>query len=279
MNNFSDSTGGTPGKPSATKKRPTMHKWLTYGLLCIVMCGVGCKGNRTEHSDPAAEPDSTEHTDSVRIRSIHEECWNYSRGKYRELSYTETIEYESNGQEKCLTIKYGNGSSSVTTYVYEDGRPVERNQKTSDGQTFTVTYGYDEDGRVQTLSDVSRTKPIERYEYNGQGLMEWKYSYDGESDSPIFANRYEYDDKGHMSLELQYNDNGEELQERHIFEYDDKGYLRKEEFLGRFDGDIHITYEYTAFDEEGNWTECIKTEKHDDGNEYKSKTIRKYTYQ
>ncbi len=255
-----------------------MSKWLTLGVFCVLLCVVGCGGNQTGKDSAQTHTDSTGKAVKARIKIIREECWNYSRGDYRELSYREVVEYLENGLEKSLKIKDGNGASSVTTFTYKDGRLATRRQATADGQAYSVSYAYDKDGRVKHVSDVSRPKPIERYEYNDEGQVTWKYSYDGESDNPMYANRYEYDKDGHLSLETQYNENGEELQERHTLQYGSDGLLHKEEFIGRFDGDISVTYEYTEFDGEGNWTECLKAEKHDNGDEYKSRTTREYVY-
>lgn len=260
------------------KQEQTMSKWLTYGVLCVMLCTVGCGGKHTGLEDKQTDADSSESIGKAKIKSIHEECWNFSRGSYGELSYKETIEYHENGLEKSLRIKYGNGTSSVTTFIYKDGRLATRKQTMTDGQSFSICYAYDDNGRVKQISDASRNNPIERYEYNEKGQITWKYSYDGESDNPLYANHYEYDKDGHLSLETQYNENGEELLEKHTLLYGEDGLLHKEEFLGRFDGDISITYEYTDFDDEGNWTICIKREIHDDGNEYKSETVRKYIY-
>ncbi len=258
-----------------------MRKILTYieaCTLCMVVCITGCNGGNA--AKESVDTDSCTVTDSsiVRIKSIHEECFNYAHGEYKQLSYKETITYLENGQESRLTVKYGNGTSSETTPVYRDGRLVRRDRLTGDGQSYSICYFYNEKGLLEYITDGSRPKPIERYEYDDKGQMTWKYSYDGESEIPTFANHYEYDDKGHIALETQFDANGEELQERHTYLYDSNGYLLREDFIGRFDGDIHITYKYTKFDSQGNWTECFKEELHDDGNEYKSETIRSYEY-
>ncbi len=258
-----------------------MRTFQTYTGICIlytVACISGCNGGKTVKEPVDTDSCMVADTSLVRIKSIHEECFNYANGAYKQLSYIETITYLENGQESKLTVKNENGTTTVTTPTYRDGRLVRRDRQTGNGQSFSICYFYNEEGQLDYITDGSRPKPVERYEYDDNGRMTWKYSYDGESDNPTFANHYEYDGQGHIALETQYDENGEELQERHTYLYDGNGYLLREDFIGRFDGDIHITYQYTKFDSKGNWTECFKEELHDEGNVYKSKTTRKYEY-
>lgn len=253
-------------------------------VLVILFCGMvifmmECTGSNASKNNDTPDSDTAVVKKKAKIKSIHEECLNYLHGEYKELSYAETINYFEDGRECNQEIHDGNGTSSITNSIYDNNKLVRKDSKIDKNRIYSVYYYYDQSGRVEYITDGERPKPVERYTYNSNGQKEWTYVYDGESDRQLYANHYDYDSQGHVALETQYDDKGKEILEKHTYLYNDKGYLLKEDFLERFDGDIHIAYEYKAYDEEGNWTICIKTERHDaEGVEYKSKTTRSYVY-
>jgi antitoxin component YwqK of YwqJK toxin-antitoxin module len=176
-------------------------------------------------------------------------------------------------------LHYGGGSVFSITFAY-DGELLVRKDCGFEGQdTASIYYSYDDEGRLQSVSDNKHPMPIETYLYDENGRKEWTFTHDGESDSIISSYHTQYDLLGRVEEEVQYGVEFEnQVLETHTYIYDSDGNL-KEEKVENADGVTLVLYEYDEYDEFGSWTLCYKTEYQvPSSNGKKTRTTRILTY-
>ncbi len=213
------------------------------------------------------------------VREYNEEglavkCAWYDEGS---LSYTETAEYDENGNAVKESVFEPNGSlRDYTLTVYGDDGTVTQKREYRSNNTLSLTTDYNEDGLVFKLTN-----------YGEEGdLTDWaEYAYD-EAGNEVETTRYladgslksretsEYNENGQLIRVNQYNESNV-LESYEEYEYDAAGNrTRYNNFRG--DGTLsgYYLYEYneqgkktktSAYDENGELTWYDITEYDEDG--------------
>jgi hypothetical protein len=186
------------------------------------------------------------------------------------------IEYIFDDAGNIIESKWYDGSQLIVTHVYkyDSERVIE---KVSYGETYFLpadketktTFEYDKSGNlVEAVTSNVGGQLIGKWsgKYDGEGNLIESVSYDSEG---FLRSRilHKYDDRG-CKVESIYYDSEQSLKRRETYQYDDTG--NAIEYTGYYlddpllDGSlvVHAIIECLEFDENGNWTKCILTEKH-----------------
>jgi len=252
-----------------------MNKLSGTIILCMfILMMSGCWGG-SGSSDEGADSIVVLPT----IKTLHEESLLLVDDDYTDTCYVEDITCDESGRTMVDKLHYGGGSVFSITFAY-DGELLVRKDCGFEGQdTASIYYSYDDEGRLQSVSDNKHPMPIETYLYDENGRKEWTFTHDGESDSIISSYHTQYDLLGRVEEEVQYGVEFEnQVLETHTYTYDSDGNL-KEEKVENADGVTLVLYEYDEYDEFGSWTLCYKTEYQvPSSNGKKTRTTRILTY-